>query len=187
MSGHSRNRSRREPHRHDAERYSRYERGAEVLPLGAVSCRVCTRPSDNRPAQLLSARDPHTARPRRPPQTIDLNRTIAVSRDGSDVCAASRSMALADRFCREHDELRNFLRSRSRHPPTSSFSPPSPNCAPHHVDRMITSSNLRAAPPPARDVTEPRRRHSVGSRRPARFGVGMRCRRADRHVWPANR
>ena len=50
----------------------------------------------------------------------------------------------ADRFCREHDELRNFLRSRSRHnqyvfshPSTPSFSPPRPNCNRHHADRMI--------------------------------------------------
>jgi hypothetical protein len=28
-----------------------------------------------------------------------------------------KDLDAADRFCREHDELRNFLRSRSRHNP----------------------------------------------------------------------
>jgi transposase-like protein len=38
------------PHRHDAERHSRHKSGAEVLPLGTVSCRLCARPGDNRRA-----------------------------------------------------------------------------------------------------------------------------------------
>ena len=37
------------------------------------------------------------------------------SKGAFDVCAASKEHEAADRFCREYDELRNFLRSRSRH------------------------------------------------------------------------
>ena len=43
-------RSRREPHRHDAERDPRHEGGPEVLPLGTVGCRLCAGPGDNRRA-----------------------------------------------------------------------------------------------------------------------------------------
>ena len=46
----SRDRSRREPHRYDAERDPRYEGGPKVLPLGTVSCRFRAGPGDNRRA-----------------------------------------------------------------------------------------------------------------------------------------
>jgi putative transposase len=36
-----------------------------------------------------------------------------------------------NRFCREDDELRNFLRSRSRHNPIRSGNPPTPSLSPH--------------------------------------------------------
>ena len=68
----------------------------------------------------------------------------------------------ADRFCREHDELRNFLRSRSRHnqhvsaTPPPSISPSRPHCDAHHAGRMIDQQlNQRDLPQMARDVTEP--------------------------------
>ena len=63
----------------------------------------------------------------------------------------------ADRFCREDDELRNFLRSRSRHsnPPTPSLSPARPHRDRHHADRIMRRFRPRDALQTARDVTEP--------------------------------
>ena len=64
----------------------------------------------------------------------------------------------ADRFCREYDELRNFLRSRSRQsvrsskPPT--LSPERPHRDGHRADRVIRRFRPRDALQTARDVTE---------------------------------
>ena len=69
----------------------------------------------------------------------------------------------ADRFCREHDELGNFLRSRSRHNQhvsatrqTPALPPSRWHCPRHHADRMIeTIHDARAPAQTARGVTEP--------------------------------
>jgi hypothetical protein len=71
----------------------------------------------------------------------------------------------ADRFCREHDKLRNFLRSRSRHnlsQPIHSCSPATPSLSPqrthrdrHHADCMIRKFTARAPPQTARGMTKP--------------------------------
>jgi Transposase DDE domain len=63
----SRDRSRREPHRYDAERDLRCEGGSEVLPLGTISCRFRAGPGDNPRAQFLPARDSLNSGPQCPP------------------------------------------------------------------------------------------------------------------------
>ncbi len=60
----------------------------------------------------------------------------------------------ADRFCREHDELRNFLRSRSRHNPTNTFQPPA-----DAVTSSITLASRSASCRP-HDQNNSRRAHS---------------------------
>jgi hypothetical protein len=68
----------------------------------------------------------------------------------------------ADRFCREHDELRNFLRSRSRHNQYIPCSPATPSLSPQrthrdrrHADCMIRKFTARATPQTARGMTKP--------------------------------
>jgi hypothetical protein len=62
----------------------------------------------------------------------------------------------ADRFCREHDELRNFLRSRSRHDQCVPATRRRPSLPPsrshrdwHHAERMTTT--IRAGFSPLRN------------------------------------
>ena len=93
--------------------------------------------------------------------TIDLNRTIAGSRDGSDVCAASRSMA---RPTGSADSTMNFVTSSAADPATTNTFQPladavafstTPELRSASADCMISASNQHAAPQTARDVTEP--------------------------------
>jgi transposase-like protein len=98
----------------------------------------------------------------------------------------------ADRFCREYDELRNFLRSRSRH---NQYVPASRRrrhflqrariAMGHHSDRIIRRFRPRNALQMAPDVTEPRRRQSVSpgfcvARDRRRAGRQQIIRRAER-------
>ena len=93
---------------------------SEVLPLGTIGRRLCAGPGDNRRAysypRAIRSTLGRTVRHR---TSVYLNNRL--EQDHRGIKGRIRCMRgfkeheAADRFCREYDELRNFLRSRSRH------------------------------------------------------------------------
>jgi hypothetical protein len=106
--------------RHDAERDPWHESGEKVLPLGTVGAdfvpdRVTTDGHNSYPRAIRST----LGRKVRHRTNVYLNNKL--EQDHRGIKGRIRCMRgfkehdAADRFCREYDELRNFLRSRCRH------------------------------------------------------------------------
>ncbi len=111
-----------EPHRHDAERDPWHECSPRVLPAqrgqssGFVPDRVTTDGHNSYPRAIRST----LGRNVRHRTSVYLNNRLeqdhrGIKRGRIRCVRGFKEHDAADRFCREHDELRNFLRSRSRH------------------------------------------------------------------------
>ena len=101
----------------DMKAAQRFFRSARSV-VGFVPDRVTTDGHNSYPRAIRSAlgRNVRHRRERANLNKIDLNKTIAGSKGGSDVCAGSRSITRADQFCREYqDELRNSSGAITRH------------------------------------------------------------------------
>jgi hypothetical protein len=101
------------PCRHDAQRKPGHEGGPSALPLGQGDHRLHAGPGDERRAWLLSKGNSVDPGPEGPAPD---ERRLEQNHRGIKGCIrymrSFKDQDAAERFCREDDELRDFLRAR---------------------------------------------------------------------------